>query len=56
MNRRDYLLLQTTLLAGFAKADVPTVRSLDDALRWLDKLAQSQQSHSTNAWTLRAVL
>lgn len=56
MNRRNYLLLQTLLVGGFAWADVPTVRTLDDALRWLDKLAQAREARSTNAWKLGAVL
>ena len=56
MNRRDYLLLHTVLLASVAWADAPAVRTLDDALRWLDKLAQAREARSTNAWKLRAVL
>ena len=56
MNRRNYLLVQTLLMGGAAWADVPTVRTLDDALRWLDKLAQAREARSTNAWKLRAVL
>lgn len=56
MNRRDYLLLQTLLLGGGAWADVPSVRTLDDALRWLDKLAQAREARSANTWKLGAVL
>lgn len=56
MNRRNYLLVQTLLLGGAAWADLPTVHTLNDALRWLDKLAQAREARSTNAWKLRAVL
>ena len=56
MNRRNYLLLQTLLMGGAALADVPAVRTLDDAVRWLDKLDRAREARSTNAWKLRAVL
>lgn len=56
MQRRHYLILQTSLLAGAALADAPKVQSLDDALRWLDRLEQAKEVRSTTAWKLRAVL
>ncbi len=56
MHRRNFLLLQTLLFSGFARADVPAVRNLDEALRWLDKLAQAREARSTNAWKLGAAL
>ena len=56
MKRRHYLILQTGLLSGAAMADTPKVQSLDEALRWLDKLDQAKQARSSTAWTLRAVL
>ncbi len=37
-------------------ADTPKVQSLDDVLRWLDRLDHATQVRSTNAWTMRAVL
>lgn len=37
-------------------ADTPKVQSLDDALRWLDKLDHAKLARSSTAWTLRAVL
>ncbi|PHM21431.1 MAG: hypothetical protein CK604_03295 [Curvibacter sp. PD_MW3] len=56
MNRRHYLVLQTSLLAGGAMADIPKVQSLDDVLRWLDRLERATRVRSTNTWTMRAVL
>lgn len=37
-------------------ADTPKVQSLDDVLRWLDRVDHATQVRSTNAWTMRAVL
>ncbi|HYW56685.1 MAG TPA: DUF1569 domain-containing protein [Polaromonas sp.] len=37
-------------------ADLPKVQSLDDALRWLDKLERSGSARSTGAWPLGATL
>lgn len=37
-------------------ADMPKVQTLDDALRWLDKLGTAGEVRSTNAWKIRAVL
>lgn len=37
-------------------ADIPKVQSLDDVLRWLDRLERAPRVRSTNAWTMRAVL
>lgn len=56
MKRRHYLILQTSLLSGVALADTPKVQTLDEALRWLDRLEQAKHVRSTSAWTLRAVL
>lgn len=56
MNRRNYLLLQSALLAGSARADHPKVHTLDDALHWLDTLHHARDVRSTNAWTMGAVL
>jgi len=37
-------------------ADIPKVQSLDDVMRWLDRLDRSAKAASTNAWPLSAVL
>lgn len=37
-------------------ADTPKVQTLDQALRWLDRLEQAKEARSTTAWKLRAVL
>jgi hypothetical protein len=57
MKRRDFLATTTlALTGGFAIADVPKVQSLDDALRWLDKLHQAASVKTTGAWPLVSVL
>ena len=38
MNRRNFIIAHSALLAGVAQADTPKVQSLDEALRWLDRL------------------
>lgn len=37
-------------------ADSPKVQSLDDVLRWLDRLEHATQVQSSNAWAMSAVL
>lgn len=37
-------------------ADTPKVQSLDDVMRWLDRLERAPQVQSTNAWAMSAVL
>jgi Protein of unknown function (DUF1569) len=60
MNRRN--LLHTSLLVplsfatGFTMADTPKVQSLDDALRWLDKLDKAASVKSSTAWKMSGVL
>jgi hypothetical protein len=56
MNRRSFLVLPTSLLAGVAVADAPKVQSLDDVVRWLDRLDHAADVHSTTNWKMRAVL
>lgn len=56
MKRRDLLLLPLALPLGAAMADLPKVQSLDEALRWLDKLDKSASAQTTGAWPLVAVL
>ncbi|AYQ28655.1 MULTISPECIES: DUF1569 domain-containing protein [unclassified Polaromonas] len=57
MKRRDFLAATTLVLTGgFAMADVPKVQSLDDALRWLDRLDQAAGAKTTGQWPLVSVL
>ena len=60
MNRRIFLLAPTALttatLTGTARADLPKVQSLDDALRWLDKLGNSANAKTSAGWPLVSVL
>ena len=37
-------------------ADLPKIRSLDEALRWLDRLEQVPRAKTIGAWPLSAVL
>ncbi len=37
-------------------ADTPKVQSLDDVMRWLDKLDRASQVQSSTAWKMSAVL
>jgi hypothetical protein len=37
-------------------ADTPKVQSLDDVMRWLDRLEQATQVQSSNAWNISATL
>ena len=37
-------------------ADTPKVQSLDDVMRWLDRLARAAQVQSSNAWAMSATL
>jgi hypothetical protein len=43
-------------LHGLARADMPKVQSLDDTLRWLDKIEKATDVKTTGAWPLVAVL
>jgi hypothetical protein len=60
MKRRYFLLASTALAAaastGTAMADLPKVQSLNDALRWLDKLGNSAGAKTTDGWPLVSVL
>jgi hypothetical protein len=57
MNRRDFFILATaTLAGGYTMADQPKVQSLDDALRWLDRLDRAGSVRATGAWPMGAVL
>ncbi|MEO6018535.1 MAG: DUF1569 domain-containing protein [Polaromonas sp.] len=57
MKRRHFLAATAlTLGSSLARADQPKVQSLDDALRWLDKLERAAGVKATGPWPLVAVL
>jgi Protein of unknown function (DUF1569) len=56
MNRRQILLSPLALIGLNALADLPKVQSLDEALRWLDKLEKTPAARTTGQWPLIAVL
>ncbi|MEY2952703.1 MAG: hypothetical protein RLZZ401_790 [Pseudomonadota bacterium] len=64
MNRRQIvktlsnagLLASTLSVAPLALADSPKVQSLDDALRWLDRLGKAGKVSSNTGWKMGAVL
>ncbi|MBI2751197.1 MAG: DUF1569 domain-containing protein [Burkholderiales bacterium] len=56
MNRRHFLIAPMGVLTGIAMADTPKVQSLDDVLRWLDRLERATQVRSTTEWKMQAVL
>lgn len=55
MNRRNFIIAHSALLAGVAQADTPKVQSLDEALRWLDRLDKAASVKSATAWKMGAV-
>jgi Protein of unknown function (DUF1569) len=55
MRRRDLLLIPLAMAGSAAMADVPKVQSLDEALRWLDRVDASANARTTGAWPLVAV-
>lgn len=55
MKRRDLLLLPLALTGGAVLADLPKVQSLDEALRWLDRVDAAPNARTTGAWPLVAV-
>jgi Protein of unknown function (DUF1569) len=63
--RRKIVLAGSLMAAGglqglgmhqLAHADTPKVQSLDDALRWLDRIEKAAGAKTTGAWPLAAVL
>jgi hypothetical protein len=56
MNRREFLIVPLALTGGIAMADLPKVQSLDDSLRWLDRLEKAPGVKAIGAWPLGAVL
>ena len=57
MQRRHFLALQVGALSGMAMASSPIapVQSLDDALRWLDRVDQAGSVRSSTDWKMGAV-
>ncbi len=55
MKRRTLLQAPLLLAPLTGWADSPTVGSLPDARRWLDRLAAARGARSTGAWPLPAV-
>jgi hypothetical protein len=56
MQRRRFLIAVPALLQGAAMADLPKIQSLDEALRWLDRLDKAARVDTNGAWPLSAVL
>lgn len=56
MRRRHFLLTPWVFLPGASIADTPKVQSLDDVMRWLDRLERATQVQSTTDWKMSAVL
>lgn len=56
MKRRYFLIASSALAAPFAMADTPKVQSLDDAMRWLDRLDKFPTAKTTGTWPLSSVL
>jgi hypothetical protein len=56
MQRRQFLIAVPALLGGSAMADMPKVQSLDEALRWLDRVESAAAPKALGAWPLGAVL
>jgi len=56
MKRREFLFVPLVYAGGIAMADLLQVRSLDDSLRWLDRLEAAARVTATGAWPMGAVL
>src|SRR5215217_5191877 len=56
MNRREFLIVPVAFAGGIAMADLPKVQSLDDSLRWLDRLEKAGKVSAIGAWPIAAVL
>jgi hypothetical protein len=56
MNRRALLIVPLAFAGGVVMADLPKVRSLDDSLRWLDRLEKAPGVKAIGAWPMGAVL
>jgi hypothetical protein len=55
MQRRQFLLVPFAA-GGIAMADLPKVQSLDDSMRWLDRIERAANVKTIGAWPLGAVL
>jgi hypothetical protein len=56
MKRRAFLIVPLAAAGGIAMADMPKVQTLDDSLRWLDRLDKAGSVKAVGAWPLGAVL
>jgi Protein of unknown function (DUF1569) len=57
MKRREFIVsIAAASLGVFATADTPKVQSLDEAMKWLDKLDKAASAKTTGAWPMIAVL
>jgi hypothetical protein len=56
MRRRQFLIVPIAYAGGIAMAELPKVQSLDDSLRWLDRLEKARDVKAVGAWPLGAVL
>ena len=56
MKRREFLIVPLACAGGIAMADLPKVQSLDDSLRWLDRLEGAAGVKAIGAWPMAAVL
>jgi hypothetical protein len=56
MRRRSFLIVPLATAGGIAMADLPKVQTLDDSLRWLDRLERAGDVKAIGAWPLGAVL
>src|SRR5690349_2911052 len=55
MKRRSFLVVPLAF-GGTSMAAMPAVQTLDDSLRWLDRLDKSPKARAIGAWPLGAVL
>jgi hypothetical protein len=55
MQRRQFLMVPFAA-GGIAMADLPDVQSLDDSMRWLDRIGRAASVKAIGAWPLGAVL
>jgi hypothetical protein len=56
VNRRLFLIAPIALAGGAAMAELPQVQTLDESLRWLDRLERGPEVKAIGAWPLGAVL
>jgi hypothetical protein len=56
MKRREFLIVPLACAGGIAMADLPKVQSLEDSLRWLDRLEKAASVNAVGAWPMGAVL